>query len=140
MRNFAKQLSLFAALLAFVFAALPAAPASARAFVSVGIGGGYPGYYRPWGYGYAYPYYGAYYYGPPPYYYDYPYPPPAYVAPVAEPVAPLAAPPLSADQTSPTFIDKYGRTCRHFDSTGPDGEPIAGKACLQPDGAWRAVY
>jgi len=140
MQSVLKRVSLLAALLAFVFAGLPSQSAEARVFVGYGYGYGYgyPAYYHPWGWG-PYPYYSAYYYGPPAYAYDYPYPPPAYVAPVATPVEPIPAPPLAANQTSPTFIDHFGRTCRHFDSTASDGGPITGKACLQPDGTWRAV-
>jgi hypothetical protein len=101
-----------------VLAALIPATAVARVFVGVGFGGGYypgyyPGYYAP---GYYYPPTPVAYGPPPPVYY--------------------AAPPAAlANQTSPTFVDGYGRTCRNFQSA-----TNTGTACLQPDGTWRTVY
>ncbi|MDE2029671.1 MAG: hypothetical protein KGI97_03800 [Alphaproteobacteria bacterium] len=85
----------------------------------------------------------------PPYSYSpYSYPPsvvyvvppsPVYIAP-ARPVYIRPSPQaLPATQTSPTYIDGQGRTCRRFQATMPDGSPVYGIACLQPDGTWRTV-
>jgi hypothetical protein len=115
-------------------AALTPEPADARVFVHVGFGGGYYGpgwgpYYRPY-------YYPAYY---PPYY----APPVVYAAPptvvYTQPSAVAYAAPIAteADQTSPTFIDAQGRTCRQFTATSAG--PSAGTACLLSDGTWRVV-
>ena len=108
--------------------------------VHIGIGLGY-GYYPPgWGY-YGYPgyYYPPYYVAPPPVAYV---PPPAYYAAPAP--APVYAAPSSipADQTSPTYTDERGQTCREYQSTaivGGASQPTYGTACLQPDGSWRVV-
>ncbi|MGE3624055.1 MAG: hypothetical protein AB7H77_09340 [Bdellovibrionales bacterium] len=100
--------------------------------VGLSVGSYYPAYYYP------------YYVSPPPVVYSVP-PPVVYEAPptivyetAAAPVIVSGEPPpLSANQTSPTYIDSYGRTCRQFQSTA--GGPAFGTACLQPDGSWRAV-
>ncbi len=104
--------------------AMPAAlpdSAEARIFVGVGLGccGAYPGYYSPY-------YYPGYYYAAPPVVYSVPPPPPPviYVSPPATP----------ANQTSETYVDAAGRTCRQFQSASSSGT-----ACLQPDGTWRTV-
>jgi hypothetical protein len=84
-------------------------------------------------------------------YYPYPpyYPPPAVVYETPPTViyqsAPVyASPPtvvyqapepgILADQTSPTFIDSLGRTCRKYESGNQNGT-----ACEQTDGIWRTV-
>jgi len=125
-----KKLALIAATFLIAFGALPTA-AEARVFV----GAYYGGYY-----GAPYPaYYYPYYVAPPPVVYAVPPAPPViYASPVA--VAPMTvpAPVVAANQTSPTFIDSYGRTCRHYEATSPGGAPY-GTACLQPDGSWRTV-
>ncbi|HUY67736.1 MAG TPA: hypothetical protein VMV79_00360 [Alphaproteobacteria bacterium] len=129
-----------AALLASGLAAFAAAPAQAdwhrhgddwhdhdHAHFGVFIGGGccytYP-YYDPY-----YPYYVA----PPPVVYTVPPPSPVYAYP--------SPPSMLADQTSPTFVDHLGRTCRHFQSAAanPGEPPVTGTACLMTDGAWHAV-
>ena len=138
-----KKLGLLWALLALVLmggVTLASKPAEARVFVHVGVG--CCGYYPGWGYP-AY-YYSPYYY---PYYAPAPVvyaaPPPMVYAPAPAPFvsyaapAPMGAPPLAANQTSPTFVDNLGRTCRQFQSTS--GGQAFGTACLQPDGSWRAV-
>ena len=90
--------------------------------------GYYPGYYPGW----VYP---EYYVVPPPVIYQAPPVTYAYpAAPVYE-VPRYTQPGLSADQTSPTYTDQFGRSCRNFQS-GPD---YNGKACLQSDGSWRIV-
>jgi hypothetical protein len=134
-----KHMKKFAAgFLALALVLAATAPAhAARVFVGVG-GYGYPypayGYYP--GY-YPYPYYVA----PPPVVYAVPPPPPTMIAPAPVTYAvaptPLGAPVVAANQTSPTFIDSLGRTCRHFQSTS--GGAAYGTACLQPDGSWRSV-
>ena len=111
-------------------AAMHPAPASARVVVGVGVGGccygpGY-GYYHGYYPGY-YPYYAPYYYAPPPVVVAAPPAPQIIYAP-----APAAMP---ADQTSPTFIDNLGRTCRQYQA----GNGATGTACLQPDGTWRTI-
>ena len=109
--------------------------ANARVFVGIGFGGccygggwGYPYYYAPY---YALPV--VYAAQQPPVVYMVPQPPVVYYqspAPVVygDPVA------LQANQTSPTFIDRFGRTCRQFQGTSAYA---SGTACLQPDGTWR---
>jgi hypothetical protein len=52
-------------------------------------------------------------------------------------------PPIEVTQTSPTFTDKSGRTCREYQSTvivNGAPKPAYGTACLQPDGSWRVVH
>ena len=111
---------------AFLFALGMAHPpvAEARGGTHVGIyanfGCCYGGYYPYAPYPYYAPYYEPYYVAPPPVVYA--VPPPS---------------PVAANQTSPTFIDAQGRTCRQFQSTS--GGQAFGTACLQPDGSWRAV-
>ena len=80
----------------------------------------YYGHYH--GYDRGYGGYSAYYYSPPVIY--------------AAPPAPIyIRPSVQADQTSPTYVDEYGRVCRNFyANSGYDG-----RACLQPDGTWRVV-
>ncbi len=143
---------ILAALVAVSGVAALAAPAQARVSVGIGIGGGYGGWgccgYAP----YYSPYYSGYpaYYAPPAYYvapaptviYQQPAPPPVtYVQPSPQPQYQQqqyeAAPP--ATQTSTTYVDSQGRTCRQFKSTLEDGAPVNGTACLQPDGSWRTV-
>jgi hypothetical protein len=106
------------------------APAEAR--VAVFVGGGYYGPYYP-GYGY-YPYYPSYYYPPPPVVYAAPAP----VTYAAPPPVVAATPTLNANQTSATFIDSQGRTCRQFQTTAGVGPPT-GVACLMPNGTWQTV-
>ncbi|MDD5586019.1 MAG: hypothetical protein PHY92_03555 [Alphaproteobacteria bacterium] len=122
--------------LAFVLALGVVQPAFARPHHShfgVYIGGGYGPY---WGsYGYPYP---PYYppraiYVPPPVVYA---PPPVVYA------APPVASAVPADQTSPTYTDSYGRTCREYQaksSIAGEMRDVYGTACLQPDGTWRIV-
>jgi hypothetical protein len=112
-------------------------------FVGIGVGGYYP---YP---AYPYPYYSPYYVAPPP---TVVYAPAVVSPPVVAPVTYVAPPPttvyvpapvaddqpVTANQTSPTFIDSQGRTCRHFQSTSDNG-PAFGTACLQSDGSWRTV-
>ena len=138
---------LFSAALVLIplFAVAAPAPAEARGGVRVDVGigccgGGY-GYYPPgWGY-YGYPgYYQPYYVAPPPVVYV---PPSAYY-PAPAPVT-YAAPVQSsipADQTSATYTNESGQTCREYQTTaivGGVSQPTYGTACLQPDGSWRAV-
>jgi hypothetical protein len=93
-----------------------------------------PEYYYPYYPTYP-PYYTGYYVAPPPVVYT--VPPSPMPAPVA---VPIASPAMSADQTSPTFTDSYGRTCRQFQMSGaPDQPPETGTACQEPDGSWRTV-
>ena len=105
-------------------ATLLPARSEARVFVGIGVGGCC--YYGP---GWGYPYYPGYYY--PPYY----QPPVAYTPP---PVVPYTMPAsMMADQTSPTFVDSFGRTCRQFQASGTGS--VSGTACMQTDGTWRVV-
>ncbi len=49
---------------------------------------------------------------------------------------------LPAEQSSPTYTDHMGRTCREYQSSiivGGVSKPAYGTACLQPDGTWRVV-
>lgn len=114
--------------------ALAAAPAQARGHIGVFIGGTccYDPYWGP----YAMPY--------PPYY----PPPPVVVAPapvvVTPPPAVYVAPDgtIPANQTSPTFTDSQGRTCRNYETQKIEGgmaHTVHGTACLFSDGAWRVV-
>ncbi len=121
-------------------AVMPAASQAARVSVGIGIGGGGyyggPGYYGPAYYPGYYP--PAYYVAPPPVVYA---PPPVYATPIAPQVVYQAAPSsVVADQTSPTFTDENGRTCREYQANatvaGGPGQAY-GTACLQPDGTWR---
>ena len=135
-------------LLALGIFLMPAMPASAaRVVVGVGVGGccyggprgHYGGYYR--GY-YGDPYYPAYYYpGYYPYYYYAAPPPPVVVAPAPQVI--YATPQsLPANQSSPTYTDNSGRTCREFQSTAKiagSTQPTYGTACPQPDGSWRVI-
>jgi hypothetical protein len=105
--------------------------------VSFSIGGGYYGdpYYYP-----RHSYYSSYY----PYYNSYVVPPPVVYTPPVIYSSPSTviysnAP---ANQTSSTYIDDIGRTCREFQSTAQIGGTLQdtyGTACLQPDGSWRVV-
>lgn len=131
------RLCLMAFICALGLTALAPRPADARVFVSVGVGGG-----CCYGPGWGYPYYRPYYY--PGYYAPAYYPPPVvYAAPQTVVYAPppavtYAAPAVTqADQTSPTFIDAQGRTCRQFEATSAG--PSAGTACLLSDGTWHVV-
>lgn len=119
-------LAVLTGLLALV--ALAPGQANARVFVGVGVGG----YYRPH-YAYAYPPYYPYY-GPPVVY----APPPVVYAPPPAVVTYAAPPVVAADQTSPTFLDSEGRTCRQFQATSAGGPPV-GTACMMTDGSWRVV-
>ncbi len=63
-------------------------------------------------------------------------PPVTYAAPLMQDGA------IPANQTSSTFVDESGRTCRMYETVRMfDGyaENVNGKACLFPDGAWRVV-
>lgn len=128
-----KKLILALALAAVSLAVfVPSAPAQARTDVIVGFNYGYPHRH----YHHYYPYYYPYYYAPPPVVYM---PPPVYVQPppVAYAYAPVmtgAPGSLVASQTSPTFADSEGHTCRQYQSGS-----VSGIACLQPDGTWRVV-
>ncbi len=136
-----KILLLSAALLV----ALGAPAAEARVFVGVGVGGGYYPYSYP--YSYPYPAYYPYYVAPPPVVYSAPPPSPVvYAAPPVQdsyygaPPPPGATPvsaPAPTQTSSPTYIDRKGRTCRQFQS--PGSTPAYGTACLQPDGNWKTV-
>src|SRR4029079_14171594 len=91
------------------------APAQARTHVGIYANfgyGGYPYYYSS--------YYYPYYVEPPPVVYAVPPAPPVVYAEPATVYAP-EAPVVSANQTSPTFIDSAGRTCRHYEATSPGG-------------------
>lgn len=135
-----KKLATLFFALGFVLAL--AVPAQARLFIAVnpGFGAYYPGYYYGYpgyypGYVYSYPgYYYPPYYAPPPVAYA----PPPSVTYVVPPATPMAGAPLAANQTSPTFTDALGRTCRRFQTTSGVG-PTSGTACLMPDGSWRTV-
>jgi len=117
---------------------MSASQANARVIVGIGVGGCCV-YGPAWGYPYP-----AYYYPPP--YYPAPagvvyapapaYPSTVYVTPSAY-AAPSSLPAVQANQTSPTFVDSYGRTCRQFQSTSPG--PAYGTACLQSDGSWKVM-
>ena len=127
-----------------------AAPAEARIYGNVYVGGGgyggYGGGYYP-GY-YGYPYYVA----PPPVVYAapvYAQPAPVYeegYAPAYPPQSPppgpqpqatqAPAPMAASDANSPTFTDDQGRTCREYRK--PAGaQPSYDTVCQQPDGSWR---
>ncbi|MEA1653126.1 hypothetical protein UAJ10_29430 [Nitrospirillum sp. BR 11164] len=140
---FLVMMSLVVALLAL---AGGAAPASARTFVSVGIG---VGPFYPAGY------YGAYWHDPywrwrGPYWAPYPvayapypyYAPPAYVAPapvVVQAPPPVVAQPVQAMAAKPAYDQA---NCREYTSTiTVAGQPSqqVGTACQQPDGSWRIV-
>jgi hypothetical protein len=148
-----------AAFIALAGIAALAIPAEARVAVGIGVGGGY---YGPAYYGYA-PYYAPYYgypayYATPPVVYAQPAPtvtyvqPPTYAQPQPtyynqappqgqpqEGAPEQLAPGAPATQTSNTFTDSHGRTCRMFKSTLEDGAPINGSACLQQDGSWKTT-
>ena len=114
-----------------------ATPAQARVYVVTSYGGGvyypgYPAYYYP---GYVYPGYYPTYYAPPP---TVIYASPPSVGYAAVSGAATAVGSLAANQTSPTYVDALGRTCRQFQTTNGVG-PAGGTACLMPDGSWRAV-
>jgi hypothetical protein len=126
---------------------LAVSPAYARVRIGIGFNAGFPGYYPygDYGYpGYGYPY-GYPYYGAPPVVYAppiYAAPPPPTVVYVPQPtVVYQPAPSVNANQTSPSFVDEYGRTCRSYQATtstaGP--APPRGVACQDSDGAWRIV-
>lgn len=106
--------------------------------VNLSFSYGYNPYYGGY-YGYPYGYGRPVYYGYPAYY----APPPTvvYEAPPQVVYAPAAAP-ISVNQTSETYTDDAGRTCREYQSTGKVAghvQPTYGTACLQPDGSWRIV-
>lgn len=100
------------------------------------------------GYGYN-PYYGGYYgypgYYSRPVYYGYPAyyaPPPTVVYEAPPQVVYAPAPVMHANQTSETYIDENGQTCREYQSTGRvagHAQQTYGTACLQQDGSWRIV-
>jgi hypothetical protein len=105
---------LFAALvMTAAMAIAPRAEARVGVFLSYNCCGYYP-YYPTYAYPYAY-------YAPPPVVYA--APPPVYVT--------QPPPSVLADQTSPTYVDSQGRTCRQYES-GNTG----GIACLMSDGTW----
>jgi len=95
--------------------------------------------------------YGAPYYRP--YYRPY-FAPPVVVTPasavyvepapqvvVAQPAYPAPAV-VAIDPSEPVFVDRRGRTCRHFKTTQiVNGfvQTVRGKACLAADGTWRAT-
>ncbi|MEA1674294.1 hypothetical protein [Nitrospirillum sp. BR 11163] len=143
---FLVMMSLVVALLALA----GSAPASARTFVSVGIGVG--PYWRPAGYYGPYwhdpywrwrsPYWAPYpvvyapYYAPPAYVEA----PPAYVAPAPAPaVVQAPPPPVQAGAAKPAYDQA---NCREYTSTitvaGRPSQQV-GTACQQPDGSWRIV-
>jgi hypothetical protein len=116
-----------------------AGPAKAdRVHFGVYLGG--PGccYYNPYYPSYYYPGAYSYYYAPPPVIYA-PAPAPSvvYTTPAVVYATPVGSSPIPADQTSPTFTDNFGRTCRNYQATA--GIPSSGTACLQSDGSWRTV-
>jgi len=131
------------ALATLVLALAAVAPAQAD-YVTFGYG---------WGGGYHHrPYYGPGYWGPPPpvyyapppvVYYEPPPPPPVVIYQQPAPVMVAPSPSgVSANQTSPTFTDNQGRTCREYQTTiYMNGIPKAsyGTACLMSDGQWRIV-
>jgi hypothetical protein len=120
--------------LALGLALVLTAPAQARVFVTAYFGPGYYPYYP--GYVYGYPgYYPGYYIVPPPVIYA---PPAPTVATATYAGVAAAAGTLPANQTSPTYVDALGRTCRHFVTANGIG-PAYGTACLMPDGTWHAV-
>jgi hypothetical protein len=131
--------------LALTLVLFSVAPASA-AHVFVGVAAGYPGIYNypPYGYGYyghpVYYYPGAYYY---PSYYVASSPTVVYQpAPQVTYVAPSSSSSVSASQTSETYTDDQGRTCREYRSSSTINGQVQstyGTACLQPDGSWRVV-
>ncbi len=110
----------------FTLAALTPIQADARMFVGIGVGGCCYG-------GYGYPYYYPPYYPPPVVYAA----PPAYYAPAPVAVTYAVPPSVQANQTSPTFVDSLGRTCRQFQATSFG--PATGTACQMSDGTWRVM-
>lgn len=100
--------------------ALDSTPASARGFITFGVGlpvAPAPYYYYGPGYYYAPTYYAPTYYAPP-----------VYAPPAPAAVAPSAS--ISHDY------------CREYHSTQTiNGQPqnMVGTACRQPDGSWRIV-
>ena len=61
------------------------------------------------------------------------------VRPQAQYIVPAS---VMADQSSSTYVDYRGRTCREYTTTswiGQAPQNVYGTACLQPDGAWRIV-
>ncbi len=115
-----------------------AASAEARVFVSAGFYD-YPGYYPAYPYPYPayYPGYYPTYYAAPPVVYAAPQPVTTIVTPTAT-VTASPTPSLAANQTSATYTDGLGRTCRQFQTTAGVG-PAAGTACLMPNGTWQTV-
>jgi len=97
------------------------------------------------------PYWGPHAYPYPPYYPHYHRrpvivtPPPVVVyeqPPVTYTVPIPAQNSIPANQTSETFTDGQGRTCRSYETTQiVDGiaQNIQGTACLSRDGTWRVV-
>ncbi len=136
----------FIPLAALAIAVFSASPAFAYGGYRGGWHGGYggPRGSLAFGFGGYAPYYPGYY---APAYYPYPayYAPPPTVVYAPQP-APVVysqpAPPMSANQTSPTYTDSNGQTCREYQSTALiDGhhQSTYGTACLQPDGTWRVM-
>ncbi|MEI8393855.1 MAG: hypothetical protein WCF85_03900 [Rhodospirillaceae bacterium] len=115
--------------------------AGAETRLSVTVGNGYdPNYYRHHHHRYYSDWDRPVYVVPPPVIYA---PPPMALAPSPSVAyAPPYAAGLNAAQTSPTFVDKFGRSCREYQTSvniGGTMRPAYGTACLQPDGSWRVV-
>lgn len=52
------------------------------------------------------------------------------------------AAPIEATQTSPTYVDAQGRSCREYQTTANISgtiQQVYGTACASPDGSWRVV-
>lgn len=68
--------------------------------------------------------------------------PVVYETTIIRPARTVVEPVLSATQTTPNYVDTYGRTCREYQTTGfvaGSHGNMYGTACLQPDGTWRVV-
>lgn len=79
---------------------------------------------------------------PPTYYAPPPPPPPVYYAPPPPPPVYYQPPSMAANQTSGTFIDEDGQTCREYQTTvvvGGRRQAAYGTACLDENGTWRVV-
>lgn len=108
-----------------------------RGGISLSFGYGYNPYYDGY-YGYPHYYHHPYYYGYPAYY----SPPPTVVYESSPQVVYVPSQAVLANQTSPTYTNDEGLTCREYQATGRVNGHIAptyGTACLQPDGSWRIV-